>query len=375
MAMNLNETKTTILVVDDNPRNLKLLGIILRPLDYELYIAGDGPHALEILDKADVDLVLLDIMMPDMNGYEVCEKIKSNERTADVPVVFLTAKVDPSDLVAGFEAGAIDYIKKPFNQSELIARIKTHIELKKAKDLLKLQNDELQKLNATKDRFFSIVAHDLKNPLGAIRDLTSSLSESYDDFSEEEKKDFLNEMKNSSKTLYELLENLLTWSRSQRNLIQYTPDFFLLDFVVKNCVSTLSLIAEKKQIQLIDNVPEGFEVFADANMVTTIIRNLISNALKFTPDGGTITIKSTIEAGFAKISVADTGVGISPENQKKLFRIDSAFTTKGTANEAGTGLGLILCQEFVERLGGTIAVESELGKGTTFFFTLPIQSN
>ncbi len=373
--MNLDEIKTSILVVDDNPRNLKLLGIILRPLDYELFIAGDGPHALEILDKTNIDLVLLDIMMPDMNGYEVCEKIKSNERTADVPVVFLTAKVDPSDLVAGFEAGAIDYIKKPFNQSELIARIKTHIELKKAKDMLKLQNEELQKLNATKDRFFSIVAHDLKNPLGAIRDLTASLAEAYDDFSEEEKKDFLHEMKNSSKTLYELLENLLTWSRSQRNLIQVMSDYFQLDFVVKNCVSTLSLISENKQIQIIDEVPNGFEVWADANMVTTIVRNLISNALKFTPEGGKITIKSIEDGDFARISVSDTGVGISPENQKKLFRIDSAFTTKGTSNEAGTGLGLILCQEFVERLGGEISVESELGQGTTFIFTLALRKN
>ena len=371
--MNINEIKTSILVVDDNPRNLKLLGIILRPLDYELFIAGDGPHALEILDKTNIDLVLLDIMMPDMNGYEVCEKIKSNERTADVPVVFLTAKVDPSDLVAGFEAGAIDYIKKPFNQSELIARIKTHIELKKAKDMLKLQNDELQKLNATKDRFFSIVAHDLKNPLGAIRDLTSSLAEAYDDFTEEEKKDFLHEMKNSSKTLYELLENLLTWSRSQRNLIQFTPDYFHLDFVVKNCVSTLSLLADNKQIQIIDEVPEEFEVWADANMVTTIVRNLISNALKFTPEGGNITIRSVADGEIAKVSISDTGVGISPANLKKLFRIDSAFTTKGTSNEAGTGLGLILCQEFVERHGGTIGVESELGQGTTFNFTLDLR--
>jgi signal transduction histidine kinase len=198
------------------------------------------------------------------------------------------------------------------------------------------------------------------------------LAKMFEDFSPEELKEFLDEMNKSAKKLNSLLENLLQWSRSQTGRLQFNPDSFDLRDIVENSIMLLKMNADKKSIDLVSEVDDGSMVYADINMVDTVLRNLISNAIKFTPEEGRITISDRIDGGFRIVSVSDNGMGISSEDIEKLFRIDVHHTTIGTSKEKGTGLGLILCKEFIEKNGGEISVESELGEGTTFHFSLPL---
>ncbi len=236
---------------------------------------------------------------------------------------------------------------------------------------LRKSEQELTELNATKDKFFSIMAHDLKNPIGSFLNLSEILSTMFDDFSKEEMKEYLEEMYLSSQHLFKLLENLLVWARSQTGRIQLHREKFDIKFIVDSNLSIMKLNANNKNIKLINNVKADSLVFADENMTNTIIRNLVSNALKFTEPGGSITLSSSEVDGFYKISIQDTGMGMDQDVIDGLFRIDSHYTTRGTSDEKGTGLGLILCKEFVNKQGGDIIVESVPGKGSTFSFTLP----
>lgn len=231
---------------------------------------------------------------------------------------------------------------------------------------------ELKELNATKDKFFSIIAHDLKNPLGNFKDVTKLLHDSHDDFSNEERKEFLELMKHSADSIYSLLENLLDWSRSQRGVLPFNPQSLDLYSLVWQTNDLLRLSADNKNIQIENLCHENIHVFADATMIQTVLRNLISNAIKFTYKGGKITLSARIDNNLVYISVSDTGLGMSADVVSKLFKIDSQHTSEGTAQEKGTGLGLILCKEFVEKHGGRIWAESTLGTGSSFYFVLPL---
>lgn len=234
------------------------------------------------------------------------------------------------------------------------------------------KNKELEISNSTKDMFFSIIAHDLKNPLGNFKQVTDILTDDESELSEKEKAEFLELMRTSAHNLYNLLENLLEWSSSQKNLIIFNPSQFDLYLIAQENTKMFELAAEHKDIKIINNVRVNSIVKADLNMIKTTIRNLISNAIKFTPIEGTISVNSIVENGFMKVSISDTGVGMSDEIKRKLFRIDEKITSLGTNQESGTGLGLILCKEFIDKHNGKIWVDSELGKGSTFTFSIPL---
>jgi signal transduction histidine kinase len=239
--------------------------------------------------------------------------------------------------------------------------------------ILHQQNLELKESNITKDKFFSIIAHDLKNPVSAFMGVSTFLSQTFHELSKEELKEFLDDVNNSAKQLYELLENLLMWSRCERGLIQYQPAVYeLRQFIISN-INLIKINADNKNISINYDLDEDYKVFADANMLNTIIRNLCTNAIKFTYEGGSINIVCRKEDdNFCRISVSDNGVGIPKENLDKLFSLQSSISTTGTKQESGTGLGLILCREFVERHNGRIWVESTVNIGTTFHFTIPL---
>jgi signal transduction histidine kinase/Tfp pilus assembly protein PilF len=232
------------------------------------------------------------------------------------------------------------------------------------------KNGALLELNATKDKFFSIISHDLKGPLNSLTSFSGLLINHSDSLSKDEIKMLAQDLDKSLKNLFALLENLLEWSRSQTGNIQFTPEIFDLNAVLESNKALLDAQASNKQITIVNRCSTQLPVRADKNSITTVIRNLLSNAIKFTPPGGTIALDARAEGGEIKVSVSDTGVGMPVEVVQKLFRIDTKHSTKGTANEKGTGLGLILCKEFVEKNGGSIGVESEVGKGSTFYFTL-----
>ncbi|MCD4791991.1 MAG: hybrid sensor histidine kinase/response regulator [Bacteroidales bacterium] len=372
----IKDSKPLILIVDDEQRNLQILGTILMELNYNVIGANGGKNTMKVLKQTIPDLILLDIMMPDMDGYEACMHIKNNEKLKEIPVIFLTAKVEPEDIIKGFDAGGVDYITKPFNHAELLARISTHLELKKSRDALKKAEHELQISNASKDKFFTIIAHDLKSPFNAILNFSELLLTNFEKFNVEKQKELIGFIHQSGMNTYKLLENLLLWSSSQRGIIDFSPKLKKLYTISKETVEFLNHTAVAKTITLKNEISDSIYVMADKEMLVTILRNLLSNAIKFTPKGGIITInanKITNEnnQNYIEISVNDNGIGIPKEKQSQLFQIGESMSTKGTENEGGTGLGLILCKEFVEKHGGKIKVDSEENKGSTFTFTIP----
>jgi len=240
---------------------------------------------------------------------------------------------------------------------------------------VKLEESEqkLQDLNASKDRFFSIIAHDLRSPFTTFMGYTELFVDDFDSFSADEVKDAFVTIHKTSKKIYDLLDNLLNWAQVQTGRMPFEPENLSVNNICKNIVELFEDNARAKNIDLHQEFDTEIRVFADNNMLNTIIRNLVSNALKFTPANNSIVLSAKIKGEFTEISVRDTGLGIKPENLNKLFRIDQHVTTLGTSNEKGSGLGLILCKELVEKNGGIIGVESELDKGSRFFFTIPLE--
>ncbi len=240
---------------------------------------------------------------------------------------------------------------------------------------LKLENlnKELKEANNTKDKFFSIVAHDLKSPFNSLLVLTSLLMEDYDTFSEEERKQFIIQIKDSSENTFTLLQNLLDWASTQTGKTILVKEKVDLSKVSKETIALLTPVAKNKKIKLQSDIPKETYAFADKNMVSTVLLNLVSNAIKFTPKNGKVDVHSIEKNKHLEIEVSDTGIGISNDNLKKIFRLDHKLQTVGTEKEKGTGLGLILCKEFVEKNSGKIWVDSKEGKGSQFYFSLPIQ--
>ncbi|MFA7228932.1 MAG: ATP-binding protein, partial [Melioribacteraceae bacterium] len=252
--------------------------------------------------------------------------------------------------------------------SEQIAHV---IERKGASEAIKKYAEELKQLNNTKDKFFSIIAHDLRNPFITILGFSDLLISDFDDLTDDEKIFYISEMKKSAETSHNLLQNLLQWSRAQTGRIEFNPLKLDLAGIVTSNVELLTPHASRKQIQINSAVPENVFVLADEDMLNTILRNLITNAIKFTETNGLINIDYEDGADQITVCVSDNGVGMSPAVKEKLFKADENQTTMGTAHETGTGLGLILCKEFIEKHGCIIWVESEVGKGSKFCFTLP----
>ncbi len=372
MAKDSQESKeeSKILLIDDSVQNLKLLGNMLREKDYQIALARDGKEGLKLAGKISPDLILLDIMMPEMDGYEVCKKLKEDEHTCDIPIIFLTAKTANEDIVKGFQLGGVDYITKPFNKEELFMRIKTHLDLKKAHDKISSQAEALRELNATKDKMFSVISHDLRAPLGGIKSMLDLI---YEDNAEKKEisKKTLDSLKNAADQTYNLLENLLYWSRSQRGSLVNNPEKVNIYELVLENIELLRTMSKNKNIEIRNEVDGDIYAWADRNMIKTVLRNLIINAIKFTDEQGKVTISSTESNGKVEVQVADNGIGIQKSNLEKILNNKEYYTTFGTKREKGSGLGLNLCIDFINRNDGELFIDSEYGKGSTFTFTLP----
>ena len=248
---------------------------------------------------------------------------------------------------------------------------KSYRQVAAAYDQINRQNNELQELNATKDKFFSIISHDLKGPLNSLTSFSGLLINHTDSLSKEEIQMLAKDLDKSLKNLLALLNNLLAWSRAQSGNLDSKPELFNVQEIVYANAELLQRTAENKEIVLKTRIPAQLQAFADKNQMNTVLRNLISNALKFTEAGGSVEIQANQWKDAIEISVTDTGIGMNQETLSKLFKIEHKYTTLGTANEKGTGLGLMLCKEFIELSGGTLVVESKEGKGSTFRFTIP----
>ena len=383
--------KNSILIVDDQPQNIQLIGTLLINY-YNLYVADNGEKAVKIANDKKPDLILLDIMMPVLSGFDVCTILKSNPDTKDIPVIFLTARNETEDIVAGFKLGAVDYITKPFKRDEVLIRVSTQIRLKEAEKELKQKNKELELLNTEliiskntieksaqeleilnqeKNKFFSIIAHDLKNPLAGFAGLTEMLRFKVEKYSTEELKHYLDIMNDSAGQLNELLSNLLEWARLQMGNIEFKPDSNNLYDLVERIIYLQNSNITAKNINVNVKMPSNFCFVYDPYMLETVLRNLITNAVKFTKENGSVVIAANMINNNIVISVKDSGIGMPPALAKKIFALKEVVSRKGTSGEASTGLGLILCKSFVEKNNGSIWFETEAEKGSTFFVSLP----
>lgn len=498
-----NHNGSKILIVDDDETNLKYLMIRLTQAGFEVTQAESGNEALELLGHYMPDLILLDIKMPGMDGFEVCKIVKGMEETEDIPIIFLTALSDTVDKLKGFETGGVDYITKPINFDEVNARVNAHLTLVKqhrelkaseakfqmladfsfdfeywlnesnkfnyvspsskritgyvpsefeedpallrriiypddrervwreieaastsneplvrefrivtrsgeikwiahksvavtdkdgkhygrrasnqdittlklVEDALRRSESELKEANHSKDKFLSILAHDLKSPFTGLIGLSEMMYNYSNDLSAEEMREFTSGIYEAAKVIYTLIDNLLTWTRLQSGKMEQSPNRLELKKLVQEVLFLSETNALKKNISLYNEVDPDAFIIADQNMIDLVLRNLISNSIKFTQYGGEVRISATRKDDYYKISISDNGVGIPPQNLTKLFKLDSMLTTTGTNNEQGSGMGLLLVKDFVEIQGGYISIKSEVGQGTTVEFSIKASDN
>ncbi len=376
---NQETAKGIILVVDDDPDNLGVLFEYLSDEGFKVLLVQSSENALLQAERNHPDIILLDILMPGMDGFETCKRLKSSEQTREIPVIFMTALSDTLNKVRGFQAGAVDYITKPFQQEEVLARVNAHLTIRTLQQQLETKNTllqeqvvQLQEMNASKDKFISMISHDLQSPFSSLRGLIQFTSENIGGYNKDELGNIMDLLGNSTENLYALIENLLTWSRIQRGVLEHCPQQMDIRELVLQNIALFTPNADAKHITFENHLEQGVLAYADYNMVNAILRNLISNAVKFTHTGGKISFSvNHTNADYIEVIVSDTGFGIAREHLSKLFRIDSRYKRLGTAREKGTGLGLILCKEFVEKNTGAIWLESEPGHGTAVKFTLP----
>lgn len=374
MNMEINPSEYKILIVDDVMSNVLLLKVLLTNEKFAIATASNGRQALEQVEKENPDLVLLDVMMPDMSGFEVAQHLKSNPNTADIPIIFLTALNSTADIVKGFQVGANDFISKPFNKEELIIRVTHQISLVAAKRLILSKTEELQRTIAGRDKLYSVIAHDLRSPMGSIKMVLNMLILNLP--SEKigaEMYELLTMANQTTEDVFSLLDNLLKWTKSQIGKLNVVYQDVDLVEVTDGVIEIFSMVASLKKIKIREMKPEKMMVNADIDMLKTVVRNLLSNAIKFSKENSEVLVKMEEVDGMAVVSVQDYGCGISEEGQKKLLHTDTHFSTFGANNEEGSGLGLLLCKDFVVKNGGKLWFTSKEGEGSIFSFSIPVK--
>lgn len=361
-----NQTvKQTVLIIDDEQTNLNVMINTLKEAGLESITARNGEMGLKRAQFSSPDLILLDVLMPPgIDGLETCRRLKADAKTQDIPVIFMTALKDMQNKQEAFEAGGVDYITKPFEEQEVLMRVRTHLTLRRTQ--LSLEQEI-----ATKNTFFSIIAHDLRSPFNALLGEANLIIGDFETVSKEELQKYIVENKEIVEELYVLLSNLLTWSRIQRGLMDFQPTALHLYSLIDGITSLFRIHLEKKRIAIELQIDQSIYIYGDENMINTVIRNLLSNALKFTNSGGKIFVSTHQEYANTNLEIVDTGNGIPAYIIPNIFQIDQKTSTIGTSGEQGTGLGLPLCKDLIEKNGGTIQIKSTSEKGTTFAITLP----
>jgi len=369
-TMNIDPSKR-ILVVDDEHEIVDILAYNLRRKGYEVLRAYSGNMALQEARSGFPDLILLDYMLPELSGPEIADALKRNPETTDIPIMFLTARSDTESIVAGLATGAVDYVTKPFNIIELLARVKTQLELKATLDKLRRTEAELRKSELARDKLFTIFVHDIRSPFNSLHGFIERLGSRYEQLTETERRRTVEIIRQVSGHVQLLLSNLLQWNCLQNGLFQWRPEPVHLKASVQRVAELLLARMDKKDLDLQVSIGNEVSVYADRNMLEAILRNLLQNAIKFTPDGGRIWIRSKRVGQKEEITIADNGIGIREESLRKIFQAEYSQATVDLQGEKSTGLGLILCKAFVELNGGSIHVSSVFGVGTEFTFTLP----
>ena len=373
--MQINPAEFKLLVVDDVQTNVLLLKALLGKEGYGILVANNGQEALEVIRNENPDLILLDVMMPGMDGFEVAERLKSEEYRCEIPIIFLTALDDTQSIVNGFKLGVGDFIltiNSSFRKEELMVRIKHQLSLVAARRIIEEKNEELRKTIAGRDKMYSVIAHDLRSPMASMKMLLNTIMMSVEkDKIDPDIFDMLEMSNKTSEEVFSLLDNLLKWTKSQLGKLTVIPQKLDISGLADGVVEVMNSVAEVKHIKLIRTDHESFFVYVDIEMIKSVLRNLISNAVKFSNPDSEIKVGIKAEDGKVIVSVTDSGKGIKKEDQHKLLKDSTHFTTYGTNSEEGSGLGLLLCRDFARKNGGELWFESEENLGSVFSFSLP----
>ena len=367
-----------ILVVDDNPANLGLLFDALDEVGFEVLVSQNGESAIKRARSNLPDLILLDVMMPGIDGFETCKQLKADEATREIPVIFMTALAEIEEKVKGFRYGAVDYITKPIQPAEVLARIKTHLTIQSLQRDLRQKNRELsaalereQELNRLKSRFVSMISHEFKTPLTTIL-LSNNLLQRYGDrMSPEKRREELAAVERAVARLNEMLEGVLTLSRGEAGKIPFQPAMTAVTQLCRNLAVHFRATCEATHTITFAAASDDLQAVADPKLLEQILSNLLSNAIKYSPAGGNIRFELTSAHHALEFRVQDAGLGISAADQQHLFEAFHRGENVGTIK--GTGLGLSIVKQFVELHGGRIDASSTLGQGSTFTVIIPVQ--
>jgi two-component system, sensor histidine kinase len=383
-----------ILVVDDMTQNLQILMSILEKVGYNISFALSGKQTLERLTKVKPDLILLDLMMPDLDGLEVCKRLKVNPDWCDIPVIFLTASHEPDKLLEAFEKGAVDYVTKPFKTAELLARVKTHLELKQTRDELKNMTEELEiardsalELSNLKSQFLANMSHEIRTPMNGVLGMTDLLLNTE---LNQQQRDYLKILRGSGEDLLKLIEDILEISKLEMGATKLSYTSFDLRELLKEISLKFEPQVNQKSLDFSFVIEEEIppEIIGDRFYLDKILSNLIDNSIKFTSQGHIFVKlsnkispvkqeiisddKTIISDDNLMIMVEDTGIGIGKEYQDKIFKSFSQGDSSNTRKYDGTGLGLAICKHLVNLMKGEISYQSIQGKGSTFFLEIPM---
>ncbi|NDV60619.1 hybrid sensor histidine kinase/response regulator [Bacteroides sp. 519] len=372
--MQINPSNYKVLIVDDIMSNVLLLKVLLTNEKFNISVAYNGKQALEQVAAEKPDLILLDVMMPEIDGFEAAKQLKESPQTSDIPIIFLTALNSTADIVKGFQVGGSDFISKPFNKEELLIRVTHQISLIEARRIILSQTEELRKTIMGRDKLYSVIAHDLRSPMGSIKMVLNMLILNLpSDTIGEEMFELLNMANQTTEEVFTLLDNLLKWTKSQIGRLNVVYQDIDVVEVVESVIDIFNMVASIKNINLRMEAPSSVAVSADIDILKTVVRNLISNAIKFSNPGSEVVVRVELNRGRALVHVEDHGCGIDEEDQKKLLHTDTHFSTFGTSNEEGSGLGLLLCYDFARKNGGELWFVSKKDEGSTFSFSIPLK--
>jgi signal transduction histidine kinase len=388
-----------ILVVDDNPTNLEILDHALTQEGYKVRIEAEGLNVIKQARLSIPDLILLDIMLPDLNGFEVCKQLKADPLTEGIPIIFMTALADPVDKIKGLNLGAVDYITKPFQKEELLARVRGHVQLRQLNKTLELQNQQLielknelenrvaertaelsqalekeKELNQLKSRFITMASHEFRTPLAIISSSSGILQNFSDRLSEKRKQEHLETIQNTIKHIIQVLDDVLMINQAEAEKIEVKLE--PLD-IIKFCRHLKEEIEASFRSHEIDfYIDLGDEIFnnyqlvmIDKKLLRQIITNLLTNAIKYSPDHNLVNFSLSRKDNQLIFKISDYGIGIPPSDQVHLFEYFQRGSNVGTL--PGTGLGLSIVKKCVDLHEGEITLDSELGKGTVFTVILP----
>ncbi len=395
-AINLKGAK--ILIVDDTSENLNLLRKVLAKEGYELFVANSGEKAIKIATRAVPDLILLDVMMPVMDGFETCRRLKEDPTFKEVPVIFITAKNQTADMVEAFQAGGVDFINKPFRHEEVLVRVRTHLQthfLLKQQERLVMMAHQAQKIadqarqvaeaaNRAKSIFLAKMSHELRTPLTAILGYTDLLEEEVEDFGYDNILPDLYKIQNAGKSLLAIVSDILDLAKIEADKMEISfTDFEVHKLVSEVTAKILPAITSRNNTLVVNSPKDLGTMYSDHYKLSQILSNLLDNANRFTPSPGTITmtvsryatqssgISANTSSEWLRFCISDTGTGIKPEMIEKIFQAFVQVDDSYTRSHDGAGLGLTICDRLSQTLGGRVYVSSEEGKGAIFCLNLP----